>query len=159
MTRYEVWNANMTKTVTVDVPHKLGKDEARSRLAFALSSSRNQLAGSIISALVTKERWDGDRVYFEEGCCPKIGGHADVLADSVRIQVDLPDMPNDRAQRVADLIKRKMQKRLMGAPPLLACTPNPPLPLMLPLMLPRLAGAHVAWIDCIPADCDFGRRC
>jgi hypothetical protein len=78
----------MAKPVIVNIPHDLGRDEARRRLEGGFGRIRDQIGGLGLSF---QERWEGDRLHFEGGRFGQnIAGRIDVLPDSVRIEVDLP---------------------------------------------------------------------
>jgi hypothetical protein len=78
----------MPKPVVVSIPHKLGRDEARRRLTSGFGRIREEIGGK---AVAFEERWEGDRLHFLAGAFgQKVSGRADILDDSVRIEVDLP---------------------------------------------------------------------
>lgn len=78
----------MAKPVVVNIPHDLGRDEARRRLQDGFGRIRDQINSFGLSF---QERWEGDRLHFDGGRFgQKIAGRVDVLQDSVRIEVDLP---------------------------------------------------------------------
>ena len=78
----------MSKPVVVNVPHELGRAEARRRREGGFGRIREQIP---IKALSFEERWEGDRLHFDAGAFgQKVTGRVDVLEKSVRIEVDLP---------------------------------------------------------------------
>jgi hypothetical protein len=82
----------MTGPVTANIPHRLGKVEARRRLAAGLADVEKQIATIMPGVLSFSDRWDGDRLSFEgSGLGQRISGRLDVLEDSVHIQIDLPE--------------------------------------------------------------------
>jgi len=103
----------MARPVTVNIPHGLGKDEARRRIEQGFGRVRQQLAGAVGGMLAFQERWEGDRLHFEGGALgQKITGRLEVLADSVVIQLDLPAILAAIADRVAATLKSEGQKLL-----------------------------------------------
>lgn len=103
----------MSKPVTVNIPHNLGKDEARRRLESGFGNVRKQLAGGIGGMLNLEERWEGDRLHLSGGALgQKVTGRLDVLPESVRIELDLPEMLALVADRIAGTLKREGQKLL-----------------------------------------------
>jgi hypothetical protein len=105
------------KPVTVNIPHNLGKDEARRRLEAGFGNVKNQLAGGIGGMLTLQERWEGDKLHLSGGALgQKVTGRLEVLADSVRIELDLPEMLALVADRIAGTLKREGQKLLDRKP-------------------------------------------
>ncbi len=103
----------MGRPVTVNLPHSLGKDEARRRIESGFGTMRQQMTGGMGSMLSFQERWEGDQLQFEGGALgQKIRGRLDVLADAVRIELDLPEMLAMIADRITGTLKREGQKLL-----------------------------------------------
>ena len=99
----------MSKPVVVNVPHDLGRDEARRRLETGFGRIREQIGGK---ALAFEERWEGERLHFNAGAFGQtVSGRVDVLDKSVRIEVDLP--------WILASIAEKLQGRLQKAGTLL----------------------------------------
>jgi hypothetical protein len=97
----------------VNLPHSLGKDEARRRIESGFGTMREQMTGGMGSMLSFQERWEGDQLQFEGGALgQKIRGRLEVLADSVRIELDLPEMLAMLADRITGTLKREGQKLL-----------------------------------------------
>ena len=97
----------MARPVTVNIPHKLGKAEARRRIEEGFGRLRQQMTGGIAGMVTFQERWEGDRLHFEgSGLGQKMTGRLDVLPDSVRVEVDLPEI----LAAMADLITGRIQK-------------------------------------------------
>jgi hypothetical protein len=108
----------VAKPVTVSIPHNLGKDEARRRLESGFGNVKQQLAGGIGGMLSLQERWEGDRLHLSGGALgQKITGRLDVLADSVRIELDLPEMLAMVADRIVGTLKKEGQKLLENKSP------------------------------------------
>ena len=103
----------MSRPVTVSIPHTLGRDEARRRLEQGFGRLRHQLTGGMIGALACHERWEGDRLQFEAGALgQKMTGRLDVSENSVRIEVDLPEILAVLAERIAGKLKDEGRKLL-----------------------------------------------
>ncbi len=87
----------MTQPVELDIPHRLGRDAARARIAGGI----DKLSDFIPGGTVTENRWDGDRLSFVVGA---LGQRAavtlDVLDDKVHLSVDLPPMLSLFAEKI-----------------------------------------------------------
>jgi hypothetical protein len=100
----------MVKPVTVRIPHNLGKDEARRRIADGFGRIRQQLTGGLDGFVAFEERWEGDRLHFAGGGLgQKITGRIDVYPDDVQIQLDLPEMLAALADRITGKLKKEGQ--------------------------------------------------
>ena len=94
----------MSKPVVVNVPHDLGREEARRRLQTGFARIREQIGGK---ALDFDERWEGERLHFNAGALgQKVSGRVDVMETSVRIEVDLPWMLAAIAQKLQGRIQQ-----------------------------------------------------
>jgi hypothetical protein len=107
----------MPRPVTVNLPHNLGKDEARRRLEAGFANLRQHMTGGIGGMVAFQQRWEGDQLQFEGGGLgQKITGRIAVLPDSVQIQLDLPEMLALLADRIATTLKKEGQKLLEKKP-------------------------------------------
>lgn len=78
----------MAKPVVVDVPHDLGRAEAKRRLETGFGRIRDQIGGK---AVAFEERWEGEQLHFNAGALgQKVSGRVDIFEKSIRIEVDLP---------------------------------------------------------------------
>ncbi|HEY4233027.1 MAG TPA: polyhydroxyalkanoic acid system family protein [Lacipirellulaceae bacterium] len=103
----------MPTPITVNIPHQLGKDEARRRIAEGFGKLRGQMTGGLLGLVTFQKRWEGDRLHFEGGGLgQKITGRIDVLPESVQIQLDLPPLLAAIADRIAGKLKNEGQKLL-----------------------------------------------
>jgi putative polyhydroxyalkanoate system protein len=103
----------MSRPVTVNIPHSLGKDEARRRIEDGFGRMRQQMVGGMGAMLAFQERWEGDRLHFEaSGLGQKMTGRLDVMADSVQVQLDLPEILAALAEKISGRLKQEGQKLL-----------------------------------------------
>jgi hypothetical protein len=103
----------MARPVTVNIPHSLGKEEARRRIEEGFGRMRQQMTGGMGAMISFQERWEGDRLHFEGGGLgQKLTGRLDVMADSVRIQLDLPEILAALADHITGRLKQEGQKLL-----------------------------------------------
>jgi hypothetical protein len=124
----------MSRPVTVTIPHVLGKEEAKRRIAGGFGQfqehlvaglsgqqtggrSGGLLAAALRSTISLNQTWVGDRLEFEGGGLgQKITGRIDVGDDAVVLQVDLPEMLAALADRFAGQLKHEGTKLLEHKP-------------------------------------------
>jgi len=95
----------MTAPLVVSIPHRLGKDEAKARIAGGFSRAKGEFA-HLIS--IENDTWEGDRLSFAASA---LGQHAhgfiDVYDGAVRLEVTLPWL----LARFAHAVQRVVGKR------------------------------------------------
>ena len=78
----------MPKPVVVNIPHDLGRAEAKRRLERGFSQITDQIVGK---AIAFEESWEGERLSFKASAMGQnVSGRVDILDAAVRIEVDLP---------------------------------------------------------------------
>lgn len=93
----------MTAPIEVDLPHRLGRDAARTRIENGLG----QLAGFVPGGTITERRWDGDTLHLGvEALGQRVGARLTVHEAKVHAVFDLPPM----LALFADKIRAKLQK-------------------------------------------------
>lgn len=103
----------MATPLTINVPHSLGKDEARRRIEHGFGGIQQQLAGGAMGLVSFRQWWEGDRLHFEGSAIgQRITGRLDVLADSVQIQIDLPAILAAIADRIKAALSKETRKLL-----------------------------------------------
>jgi putative polyhydroxyalkanoate system protein len=96
----------MAKTLTVFIPHSLGAAEARRRLEHGLAKLGDDLPGGGLGDI--KQTWTGDTLNFSAIAAGQtIAGAIQVLADKVKLDIDLPGLLG----MFAGQIKRKIEER------------------------------------------------
>lgn len=91
----------MGRPIAVSVPHQLGKTEARRRLAEGFAAIQSNTKLGIGNILTMQDRWEGDRLHVEASALgQKVSGQIDVLADSVQIRFETPDLLAAIANRI-----------------------------------------------------------
>ncbi len=97
----------------VNIPHALGKEEARRRIDEGFGRMRQQMTGGMAGMLSFEERWEGDRLHFEgRGLGQSLTGRLDVRADCVEIQLDLPEILAALAERITGRLRQEGRKLL-----------------------------------------------
>jgi putative polyhydroxyalkanoate system protein len=95
----------MSKPLCVNVPHNLGKEEARRRIEEGVGRLRTQLTGGMAGMLGMKERWEGDQLNLEaSGLGQVMNARIKVLADSVQLEIDLPEFLAAIAEKIKSRI-------------------------------------------------------
>jgi hypothetical protein len=79
----------MADPIAIDIPHKLGLEGARTRIAGGVG----KLAEMIPGGGTVEQRWEGDTLHFSVSAMgQKVGCRLDVLDAKVHAEVDLPPM-------------------------------------------------------------------
>jgi hypothetical protein len=95
----------------------LGKEEARRRIAEGFGRMQQQMTGGLGAMVAMQERWEGDRLHFEGGALgQKITGRLDIFAESVQVQLDLPEILAALAERITGKLRTEGQKLLEKKP-------------------------------------------
>lgn len=95
----------MSKPIVISIPHQLGVAEARRRIDAGFGRLERQLGAGLAQCA---KAWDGDRMSFSARIMGQpVGGRLDVLADSVRLEVDLPPVLATIAGVVRGRLKRE----------------------------------------------------
>jgi len=94
----------MSAPLVVEIPHRLGKDEAIRRLKGGLARANSQYAQVL---QVHEEIWSGDRLSFRvEAMRQMASGTVDVGEDRVRVEVTLPWLLARLASGIQTAIRR-----------------------------------------------------
>ena len=102
----------MATPIIVNIPHQLGRVEARRRIEAGFAKLIHQLPGS---GGACSQRWEGDRLVFGVTAMGQtIAGVINVLDAAVTIEIDLPGILGmvasgikDRLQKVGQLLLTK----------------------------------------------------
>jgi hypothetical protein len=124
----------MSRPVTVTIPHSLGKEVARQRIADGFGQFQEHLvaglsgqetggraggflASALRSTISLNQKWSGDRLEFEGGGLgQKITGRIDVGEDNVVMQVDLPEVLAALADKFRGQLQHEGAKMLEHKP-------------------------------------------
>lgn len=100
----------MATPITVTIPHKLGKVEARARIDNGFAQLKGQIAAANIAQFT--QGWEGDRLNFAANALgQRITGRIDVGESDLRIEVDLPAFLVGLADKISG--KLRQQGRLL----------------------------------------------
>jgi putative polyhydroxyalkanoate system protein len=102
--------ATPTKTIDVSIPHRLGRDEARTRLKSGVERLQSQFGGQVAQIQHTWSDYRADFAFAAMG--QGITGRLNVEDEAIKLSVDVPWM----LAVLADKIKGKIEsegKRLL----------------------------------------------
>ncbi len=95
----------MAETVSVTIPHRLTKDEARKRIEEGFERVTRQTTGRSVTV---DQRWDGDRMDFSAGIMGQsITGKMTVRDAAVDLEIDLPWLLASMANLFKGRLKRE----------------------------------------------------
>jgi len=95
----------MERPIDVDIPHKLGRDEARRRIAANIHKLRDHIPGG---ASHVDSNWTGDRLSLNiHAMGQSVDALIDVLDDKVHCRVQLPGMLALFAGPIESMLKLK----------------------------------------------------
>ena len=101
------------RTMSVSIPHHLGRDEARRRIDTGLDSLQSQFAGRLTGV---ERSWDGDRMAFAVSALgQRVSGSLDVRDAEVAVEIALPWLLAAIADKVRARVEREGRK-LLGPP-------------------------------------------
>ena len=99
----------MADPVAVDIPHKLGREAARGRIAGGVG----KLADMFPGGGHVEQRWEGDTLHFTVSAMgQKIASRLEVFEDKVHAEVDLPPMLALFASKIREKLAEKGTKLL-----------------------------------------------
>lgn len=94
----------MTKAITINIPHELGRAEARKRIDEGFGRFSQQMGGT--AGALTKT-WEGDRLDFSlQAMGQAISGVIEVAESTVRLEILLPNILG----MIAGKLKGRLQK-------------------------------------------------
>jgi hypothetical protein len=97
----------MSKPITVDIPHELGREEARRRIEEGFGRFSSQMGA--VAGAVSRD-WDGDMMRFSlQAMGQAISGHIAVAEKSVRLEVLLPGILGMIAGKLKGRLKNEGQ--------------------------------------------------
>jgi len=103
----------MTRPLRASIPHSLGKEEARRRIQGGFANVPKGMLPAMFGLVAFTERWEQDRCHFEGGALgQKVTGRLDVEADTIAIEVDLPEFLAALADQIRSVLTKGTQKLL-----------------------------------------------
>jgi hypothetical protein len=100
----------MSTLITINIPHQLGRAEARRRIEAGFAKFIQVVPGSSATG---NERWERDRLTFRVAAMGQtIAGVIDVLDASISMQIELPGALGLLARSLEDRLKKAGQSLL-----------------------------------------------
>jgi hypothetical protein len=94
----------MNKPLTVDLPHKLGAEEAKRRMRDGIGKLRDHIPGGG----QVESSWQGDRMNLRvEAMGQEVTGHIDVFDTKVRLELMLPAILSLFAGKIEGLLRSR----------------------------------------------------
>lgn len=104
----------MGRPISIDIPHQLGKDEARRRIEEGFGRLSSQMTGGMPGLVAFQQRWQSDRLHFEASTLgQQVTGRLDVRDDTVHFELDLPEFLALIAEQIKSRLTRETQKLLL----------------------------------------------
>lgn len=99
----------MAEPVIVDIPHKLGREGARARLAKGVGKIGEMFPGGG----TVQESWQGDTLHFTVTAMGQsVASRLQVFDDRVHAEVDLPPMLALFAGKIREKLEKEAPKLL-----------------------------------------------
>jgi hypothetical protein len=99
----------MAEPITLDIPHKLGRDAAKARIGGGIG----KLADIVPGGGQVEHRWEGDTLHFTLGAMGQtVVSRLEVFDDKVHAVVDLPPMLALFAAKIREKLGREAPKLL-----------------------------------------------
>lgn len=94
----------MTQPIVINLPHKLGAEEAKRRMRGGIGKLQDHVPGGA----EVESRWDGDRMYLDvRAMGQEVTGHIDVEETRVRLELMLPAFLALFASKIDAMLREK----------------------------------------------------
>ena len=104
----------MNQTIFVNIPHKLGKAEAKRRIQHGFGEIEGRGLPMMLSF---DKRWDGDQLYLKAGGLGQtISAVMEVFDDSIKVNIDVPIFLSALAELIKSALTKETVKALGGPP-------------------------------------------
>lgn len=96
----------MSRPVTVTIPHRLGRAEARARVEASLGRFKNEMGRAGLGEI--QHAWTEDRLGFHARALGQtITGRIDVRDSDLQIEVELPALLAGFADKIAGKLRKE----------------------------------------------------
>ena len=98
----------MTTPIRIDIPHKLGVEEAKRRIERGFGELQDQIA--VVRVAQVQKAWDGDVMRFGMRVAGQaMSGRLTVLAEAIHMEIELPGMLGAIAGAIKGRLRRTGQ--------------------------------------------------
>ena len=95
----------MRETITVSIPHRLGKDEALRRIKKGITEARTTFASLLT---IQEESWNGDTLTFRVSALAQVSAGTIAVAENhVKLDVELPWLLAKLAKAITPAIQKE----------------------------------------------------
>lgn len=100
----------MNKPISVDLPHSLGTEEAKTRMQRGIGKLKNHIPDGQAQV---ESRWEGDRMHLRvQAMGQEVSGHIDVLDTKVHLELMLPAFLSLFAGKIEALMRSRGNEML-----------------------------------------------
>lgn len=100
----------MSQTIVVNVPHQLGKVEAKRRIQEGFAAVK---FSDLPAMLSLEKHWEGDLFHIEaSGLGQKISAMLEILDDSIKINIEIPSLLGALAEIIKSAVTKETVKAL-----------------------------------------------
>ncbi|MBI1185907.1 MAG: polyhydroxyalkanoic acid system protein [Alphaproteobacteria bacterium] len=101
----------MAQPITITIPHRLGRIEARARIGEGFARMQSQFAGQSFANV--QQAWAGDQLNFSaQALGQAFSGRIEVRESDVRVELDLPAFLAAMADKIAGRVRAEGVKLL-----------------------------------------------
>jgi hypothetical protein len=94
----------MSRPVVVDLPHRLGAEEAKRRMREGIGRLPDHIPGGG----QVESRWEGDRMHLRVGAMgQEVSGHIDVFEKKVTVELALPAILGLFADKISGVLRQR----------------------------------------------------
>lgn len=94
----------MNKPLSIDLPHKLGTEEAKRRMQGGIGKLKDHIPGG---GAEVAARWEGDRMFLDvRALGQEVTGHIDVYDSIVRLELMMPPLLAMIGSKLEPLIRK-----------------------------------------------------
>lgn len=102
----------MSQPIVINVPHQLGKAEAKRRIEEGFSSMQQLEGAGLPGGMSFEKKWEGEQFQLKaRGLGQTMSAVFDILDDSVKVTIELPNL----LAALADFIKTTITKQTVKA--------------------------------------------
>ena len=103
----------MAQPIVVNLPHQLGKAEAKRRIQEGFGAMQQLEGGGLPAGLSFEKRWEGDLFHLNaRGLGQTMSAVLEILDDSVKVSIDVPNLLTAFAEFIKGAVTKVAVKAL-----------------------------------------------